>query len=42
MAMTFFRWFFAILILAPFALPHVRRDWPIAAAPLEDVLASSA
>jgi drug/metabolite transporter (DMT)-like permease len=28
MAMTFFRWFFALLILAPFALPHVRRDWP--------------
>jgi drug/metabolite transporter (DMT)-like permease len=29
MAMTFFRWFFSILILAPFALPKVRRDWPI-------------
>ncbi len=28
MAMTFFRWFFAILILAPFAWPQVRRDWP--------------
>jgi len=28
MAMTFFRWLFALLILAPFALPHVRRDWP--------------
>ena len=28
-AMTFFRWLFAILILAPFAWPHVRRDWPI-------------
>lgn len=28
MAMTFFRWFFAILILAPFALSHLRRDWP--------------
>ncbi|MEO8508037.1 MAG: DMT family transporter [Betaproteobacteria bacterium] len=28
MAMTFFRWLFAILILAPFAWPHVRRDWP--------------
>src|SRR5258708_22584225 len=26
MAMTFYRWFFALLILAPFALPHVRRD----------------
>jgi drug/metabolite transporter (DMT)-like permease len=29
MAMTFYRWFFALLILAPFALPHVRREWPI-------------
>ncbi len=29
MAMTFFRWLFAILILAPFAWPYVRRDWPI-------------
>ena len=29
MAMTFLRWLFAILILAPFAWPHVRRDWPI-------------
>ncbi len=29
MAMTFLRWFFAVLILAPFALAHVRRDWPI-------------
>jgi drug/metabolite transporter (DMT)-like permease len=29
MAMTFYRWFFAILILAPFALPHVRREWPV-------------
>src|SRR5690606_29050918 len=29
MGMTFFRWFFAVLILAPFALPHLRRDWPI-------------
>jgi len=28
MGMTFFRWFFAILILAPFAVPHLRRDWP--------------
>jgi len=25
-AMTFYRWFFAVLILAPFALRHVRRD----------------
>lgn len=29
MAMTFFRWLFAVLILAPFALRHLRRDWPI-------------
>lgn len=29
MAMTFYRWLFAILILAPFAWPHVRRDWPV-------------
>jgi drug/metabolite transporter (DMT)-like permease len=29
MAMTFFRWLFAILILAPFAWPHVKRDWPV-------------
>ena len=29
MTMTFLRWLFAMLILAPFAWPHVRRDWPI-------------
>jgi len=29
MTMTFLRWFFAILMLAPFAWRHVRRDWPI-------------
>src|SRR5512145_2869057 len=29
MAMTFFRWLFALAILAPFALPHVRRQWPL-------------
>ena len=29
MAMTFYRWFFALLMLAPFAWPHVRREWPI-------------
>ncbi len=29
MAMTFLRWFFALLILAPLALPQVRHDWPI-------------
>lgn len=29
MGMTFFRWFFAVLILAPFAIPHLRRDWPV-------------
>jgi drug/metabolite transporter (DMT)-like permease len=28
-AMTFFRWLFAILILAPFAWRHVRHDWPV-------------
>ena len=29
MGMTFFRWLFAVLILAPFALPRLKRDWPI-------------
>jgi drug/metabolite transporter (DMT)-like permease len=29
MAMTFYRWLFAIVILAPFAWPHLRREWPI-------------
>jgi len=29
MAMTFFRWLCALLILAPFALPRLRRDWPV-------------
>ena len=29
MAMTFYRWLFAILILAPFAWPHLKRDWPV-------------
>lgn len=29
MAMTFYRWLFALLILAPFAWRHVRRDWPV-------------
>jgi drug/metabolite transporter (DMT)-like permease len=28
-AMTFYRWLFALVILAPFALPRVRRDWPL-------------
>ena len=28
LAMTFFRWLFAIAILLPFAWRHVRRDWP--------------
>ncbi|HYT97416.1 MAG TPA: DMT family transporter [Casimicrobiaceae bacterium] len=27
--MTFYRWLFALAILAPFALPRVRRDWPL-------------
>jgi drug/metabolite transporter (DMT)-like permease len=29
MAMNFFRWLFAVLILAPFAWSHVRREWPV-------------
>lgn len=29
MGMTFFRWLFAIAILAPFALPQLRRDAPL-------------
>jgi len=29
LAMTFYRWFFALLMLAPFAWPHLRREWPI-------------
>ena len=28
-AMTFYRWAFAIAFMLPFALPHVRRQWPI-------------
>jgi drug/metabolite transporter (DMT)-like permease len=28
LAMTFYRWLFALVILAPFAIPHVIRDWP--------------
>ena len=28
LAMTFYRWLFALAILAPFALPQVVRDWP--------------
>ena len=27
LTLAFVRWFGASLILAPFALPHVRRDW---------------
>jgi len=27
MATTFLRWLFALLMLAPFAWPHVRREW---------------
>lgn len=27
LAMTFYRWLFALVMLAPFALPHVRREW---------------
>lgn len=29
MAMTFYRWLFAIAFMLPFALPHVRRQWPL-------------
>jgi drug/metabolite transporter (DMT)-like permease len=29
MAMTFYRWLFAIAFMVPFALPHVRRQWPL-------------
>ncbi|HZR04123.1 MAG TPA: DMT family transporter [Burkholderiales bacterium] len=29
LAMTFLRWLFAVLILAPFAAPHLREDWPV-------------
>lgn len=29
MAMTFFRWLFAVAILLPFALPRLRRQWPL-------------
>lgn len=29
MLLTLVRWFLATLIVAPFALPHVRRDWPL-------------
>jgi len=28
-AMTFYRWLFALVILAPFALPRIRRDWSL-------------
>jgi drug/metabolite transporter (DMT)-like permease len=42
MAMTFFRWLFAILILAPFAWPHVRRDWPVIRANWKRMLALGA
>jgi drug/metabolite transporter (DMT)-like permease len=27
--MTFYRWLFAIAFMLPFALPHVRRQWPL-------------
>jgi len=29
MAMTFYRWAFAIVFMLPFALLHVRRQWPL-------------
>lgn len=28
-ALSFLRWSFATLIVLPFALPHLRRDWPV-------------
>src|SRR5581483_11629067 len=28
LALTFYRWLFALAILAPFALPRFARDWP--------------
>jgi len=28
-AMTFLRWLVAIALMAPFALPHLARDWPV-------------
>src|SRR5215472_14716746 len=28
-AMTFYRWAFALAFMLPFALPHVRRQWPL-------------
>ena len=42
MAMTFFRWLFAIAILAPFAWPHLRRDWPVIRANWKTMLALGA
>jgi drug/metabolite transporter (DMT)-like permease len=38
MGMTFFRWLFALLILAPFALPPLKRDWPLIRANLKTML----
>jgi drug/metabolite transporter (DMT)-like permease len=29
LAMTFYRWLFALIILTPFALPRVVREWPL-------------
>jgi drug/metabolite transporter (DMT)-like permease len=29
LAMTFYRWLFALIILTPFALPRVLREWPV-------------
>ena len=28
-ALSFWRWVFALLILLPFAWPHLKRDWPV-------------
>ena len=42
MAMTFFRWLVAIVILTPFAWPHLRRDWPVLRAHWKTMLALGA
>ena len=38
MGMTFFRWFFAVLMLAPFALRPLMRDWPVIRSNLKTML----
>ncbi len=39
MAMTFFRWLIAIILLTPFAWKHLRRDWPTIRARWKTMLA---